>query len=179
MRRRWIQCKLVRMRQVDPARRFRDARSSVYAYMDEILIRCPRCRSLARVVHHPHFDPPWPQRPVIRPRRLACRACAYARDTTGHSFRLPGNAADQVDDPFFGQPLWLQTSTAHGLLWAYNLRHLTVIEQYVAASLREDTWADTGLRMTMFAKLPAWLKRAHNRDENLRAIARLRSSVVN
>ncbi len=42
-----------------------------------------------------------------------------------------------MTDPYFGLPLLLQTETRHGWLWAYNPQHLTLIHDYVAATLRE------------------------------------------
>jgi hypothetical protein len=71
-------------------------------------------------------------------------------------------------------PLWLQIETRHGWLWAYNLQHLDVIRRFVQASLRERApWYDTGQKTTLVACLPAWIKRAKNRDEILRAVSRI------
>ena len=84
-----------------------------------------------------------------------------------------------MTDPYFGLPLLLQTETRHGWLWAYNPQHLTLIHDYVAASLRERApWCDTGQKMTLIARLPAWIKHAKNRDEMLHAIARIRTSLI-
>lgn len=80
--------------------------------------------------------------------------------------------------PLLRHPLWLQTETRHGWLWAYNLEHLTFLRQFVAASLRERApWYDTGQKMTVVARLPVWIKSAKNRDEVLRAVERIRGSV--
>ncbi|MEH0938435.1 hypothetical protein [Micromonospora psammae] len=49
------------------------------------------------------------------------------------------------------------------------------MQGYVGARLRERGPAPDGL--TLVARLPSWLKSAGNRDEVLRAIARLRSSL--
>jgi hypothetical protein len=56
-------------------------------------------------------------------------------------------------------------------LWALNEAHLTLLEDYVAARLRERGQAEG---MTLVARLPAWLKSAKNRGEVLRVITRLR-----
>lgn len=64
------------------------------------------------------------------------------------------------------------------MLWAYNLPHLGFIERFVAAHIRERaSFYDTARKMTMIAKLPAWLKHRGKREENLRNIARLRESA--
>ncbi|MGI5171658.1 hypothetical protein ACQEU3_45665 [Spirillospora sp. CA-253888] len=34
-------------------------------------------------------------------------------------------------------PLWLQRSCCGHVLWAYNVRHLDLLESYAAAKLRE------------------------------------------
>jgi hypothetical protein len=64
-------------------------------------------------------------------------------------------------------------------LWAYNLQHLDLIRRFVAADLRERApWYDHGRKMTLVARLPAWMKSAKNRDEVLRAVDRLRATVI-
>jgi hypothetical protein len=64
-------------------------------------------------------------------------------------------------------------------LWAYNLQHLDLIRRFVAADLRERApWYDTGQKMTLVARLPAWMKSAKNRDEMLRTVDRLRATVI-
>jgi hypothetical protein len=79
-------------------------------------------------------------------------------------------------DPFFGLPLWLQAGCCGGrTLWAFNRRHLDLLEAYVGAKLRERC-ASPG-SSSMLARLPAWVKSAKHRDEVLRTISRLRSSL--
>jgi len=86
-----------------------------------------------------------------------------------------------VRDPFLQHPLWLQTDLGGRVLWAYNTRHLDYLEAYVVARHRERhlTADDEArqFRMTMIAKLPAWLKAAKNRAKILRRIARMRASL--
>lgn len=68
---------------------------------------------------------------------------------------------------------------APGWLWAHNLKHLELIRAYVQAPLRERApWYDAGQKMTLVARLPRWIKSAKHRDEVLRAIDRLRASLV-
>jgi hypothetical protein len=69
--------------------------------------------------------------------------------------------------------LWLQISCCHETLWAYNFKHLEIIEQYVSAKLRERTRKG---RNSFLSKLPDWLKSAKNRDEILKAIGKLRTN---
>jgi hypothetical protein len=145
--------------------RFRDDRSTLWSFLDDIVVRCPRCGRRAQVVRRPGAP---------EERRLTCQHCGHARDHAGRSAAFPGNKQAIVRDPYFGAALWLQLPTRHGVLWAYNLRHLSLIERYVAATIRERAdFTDTGRTKTLVTTLPAWLKRASNRAENLRNIARL------
>ncbi|MFD4671715.1 hypothetical protein ACFWNN_18410 [Lentzea sp. NPDC058450] len=73
--------------------------------------------------------------------------------------------------------LWLTTPCAGRTLWALNVAHLDLLESYVGAALREDPPASSVRRMTVLAKLPAWLKSAKHRDEVLRGLRRLRATV--
>lgn len=160
-----------------PPSRFRDDRTGLWSFLDEVVVACPRCRGLARIVGLPG-DPVGGRHP-FGPHRLVCRACGHTRDRAATRAWFPGNDRSSVTDPWFGLPLWLQVPTRHGVLWAYNLRHLAFIERFVAARLRERAdFYDSKGRMTLVARLPAWLKHAGNREENLRHVARLRATVV-
>ncbi len=76
-----------------------------------------------------------------------------------------------IVDPAFGLPLWYQDTVKGNNLWAYNLRHLTEIKNYVKATLRERT--TDKFKMTMVEKLPDFIKFAKNREEVLKAIERM------
>ncbi|GAA2333326.1 hypothetical protein OKJ48_23860 [Streptomyces kunmingensis] len=92
---------------------------------------------------------------------------------------LHRNSREPATDPYFGARLWLQTETRRGWVWAYNLEHLEVIKRFVQASLREGIpWHDHGRKMTVVARLPAWMQQAKNRDEVLRAVARIHTSLL-
>ncbi|MGW4208691.1 TFIIB-type zinc ribbon-containing protein [Lentzea sp. NPDC004789] len=118
-----------------------------------VLVTCPGCSGQA----------------VVTSKRLVCPSCAhtrpYHRTFCGEPHRdfVPG--------------LWLQTPCAGHTLWALNAEHLDLLESYVTAKLREDPLPTSVRRMTVLAKLPAWLKSAEHRDEVLRAIRRLRATV--
>jgi hypothetical protein len=59
------------------------------------------------------------------------------------------------------------------------VEHLNLIEDYVRATLRERRpWYEKRRKMTLVARLPLWIKQAHHRDEVLRAIARIRATLV-
>ena len=56
-------------------------------------------------------------------------------------------------------------------IWAYNLRHITEIKNYVRSTLRERT--TDRFKMTMVEKLPDFIKLAKNREEVLKALERM------
>lgn len=158
--------------------RFRDPRSTEYDFISSIIVRCPGCTKAARVVPAPEDSVPG-GRMLFRPRRLVCRSCGLSRMWSGRVVTLSRGTAHPATDPYFGLPLWLQVESRHGWLWAYNLDHLDLIRRFVQASLRERApWYDTGQNMTLVARLPAWIKRAKNRDEVLRAVSRIHASLI-
>jgi hypothetical protein len=142
-------------------------------FADEVLVRCPACGECAIVLdqlgtseYHANRD----DTRLVARRRLRCLACGLSKDgfPSERVFGVPV-------DPYFRLPVWLQADCCGKVLWAYNAEHLSLLESYVAARLRERR-ASPG-SMTMVARLPAWLKSAKHRDEILRAIRRLRSSL--
>jgi hypothetical protein len=157
--------------------RFRDQQWTVHHFAEEFLVRCPRCDAGARVA------PFATDEETGRSWRVVCSACGYVRDKDPRCSHWHLGRGDRViRDPYFDLPLLLQTGCCGGkLLWAYNLDHLAFLEAFVAARLRERSDAvragDGYRRMSMIAKLPAWLKSAKHRDEILTRIARLRATA--
>ncbi|MFD4558042.1 hypothetical protein ACFWP5_27630 [Streptomyces sp. NPDC058469] len=147
--------------------RFYDPGDTLSQFSASVLVRCPRCERIAHFERRPcsaaDADADGRRYPQTR---VICRSCGLCRISTGPS-------------RCYRPPLWLQTETRHGQLWAYNLRHLDLIRRFVAADLRERApWDDHGRKMTLVARLPAWGKSAKNRDEILRTVDRLRASVI-
>ncbi|MGW2823919.1 hypothetical protein ACWC24_23425 [Streptomyces sp. NPDC001443] len=129
------------------------------------LVCCPRCERVAHFERLPGAAADGQFR--CRPRqRVVCRSCGLSR-VSG-----PGSG-------WIRPPLWLETTTRHGTISAYNLEQLDLLRRFVAASLRERApWYGEARKTTYVARLPAWIKSAKNRDEVLRAIDRLRAPVV-
>lgn len=158
--------------------RFRDPRSTEYNFISSIIVRCPGCAKAARVLPAPEASDP-EGRILFTPRRLVCRGCGLSRMWSSRRVVISHGTTEPATDPYFGMPLWLQVETRHGWLWAYNLEHLDLIRRFVQAPLRERApWYDTGRKMTLLARLPAWIKRAKNRDEILRAVSRIHGSLT-
>lgn len=111
---------------------------------------------------------------LFQPRRPACGGCGAVadREPEARGAGLVGVVLGGSEDPFFHRPLWLQTRCAGHILWAYNEEHVDELTSYVGARLRERD----GMRptMSMFARLPAWMKRSDNRAEVLAGLGTLR-----
>ncbi|MCG8968872.1 hypothetical protein JRC61_24880 [Streptomyces sp. CL12-4] len=158
--------------------RFRNPCKTEYDFIGLILVRCPGCDKAARIVPASEASG-CGGRILFRPRRLICRGCGLSRQWSGHIAVLPTSTAHPATDPYFGRPLWLQTPTRHGWLWAYNLEHLDFIRRLVQAPLRERApWHGSGLKTSLVTYLPTWIKRAKNRDEILRAVGRIHHSLL-
>jgi hypothetical protein len=174
--------------EVEPVRgsRFRDPGVRLWHFAKEILVRCPRCDRRALVAVHPgHRDGHayavgW----LTAPHRLTCPGCSHVSEWAPRPWRsgagdayFTGRGALVVpelggpDDPYFGLPLWLQRPCCGGVLWAYNVPHLELLEAYVAASQRERP--QPAGSQTLLERLPGWMKAAGNRAEVLVAIRAL------
>jgi hypothetical protein len=157
--------------------RFFGRRRTKYDFLDVILVRRPRCDGVARVIPAP-LDDAGADTSIWTTRRVVCRLCAFSRVSDGNRLIL-NRGPGQAHDPYLGLPLWLQSETRHGRLWAYNLEHLQLIRQFVQATLREHApWHLAVRRMTVVGRLPTWVKLAKNRAEVLQTIERMRRFLV-
>jgi len=150
------------------AERFNDAGTTIYAFGDVFLVRCPRCQRRASVVR----AAPVKSHAIFGPRRCACMHCGYIEDRTGGSAVIGGPC-----DWFFGLPLWLQTPCCGHTLWAHNEDHLAFLECFVAATVRERM---PGLiwNRSLASRLPRWMQASANRAEVLRSLERLRALLA-
>ena len=151
----------------DPGR-FVDQGERIYDLGEEILVVCPKCSGMAKVVLNGDLPEKLSKR-LFAPRRLICMCCMHRDEWAGRQANVGG-----AIDWYFGLPLWLMEPCCGEVLWAYNLEHLEIIESYVAAKLRERT--NKG-RNSFLSKLPKWLKSAKNRDEILRSIGKLKRKL--
>ncbi len=149
--------------------RFEDTGESIHWFTDETLAVCPQCAGCAvsrRMEKTEHPD--W-----FAPRRVTCRSCSFAKAWAG---RQIWRGVRRVQDDYFGLSLWLQTPCCGDLLWAYSEQHLSLLEDFVRARLRERAshersgWSNT----SVISRLPAWIKAAKHRDEVLKGLSRLR-----
>lgn len=164
----------------DRPQHFRDQRVTAWDFVaDEVLVRCPRCDACARVVRRPGVESSSAGQSECR--RVVCTGCGFVLDEPpGVRVLRSPERSGVVHDPFFRYPLWLQADCCGHVLWAYNRQHLEYLRSFVSARVRERPAevpeSESARRMTLVAKLPAWLKAAKNRDQVLHAIDRLRAS---
>jgi hypothetical protein len=161
---------------IDKNERFLDTGTRIYEFYEEFLVVCPKCAGMAKVVideaefaklstrklqkHRNNF---------FAPRRLICTSCLHRDLWKGAQIATGGNV-----DWYFRLPLWLEISCCGERLWAYNRKHLEMLDAYVGAKLRERTVKG---RNSFLSKLPKWIKSAKNRDEILKAIGKLRGKL--
>lgn len=150
--------------------RFKDGREhrftiSAPSETDPVLIVCPTCAKKAVVL-------PLGNNKV----RASCLECGYSADKSTDS-RTFYWYDDNPGDGYFGFDLYLRVDCAGHSLWAFNRAHLSFLESYVSASLRErEQDAETGWRNSSLAsRLPKWIKSSKNRNALLKAIAELKS----
>ena len=148
-----------------------DGRSVVSArhrgsFGDRLVVDCPSCGGMAVITP---LDPETSERDLdSAPRRMLCRACGAVREQ-------PRTPLGQFITPFMGLVPRLRAQTRHGELIAWNEDHLDYLEQYLSGRLRIETVEDGGVRnASVVSRLPAWAKSARNRDEILKAIAKVR-----
>lgn len=129
--------------------------------LNDIDVVCPRCAGHA-IVTTTAESSGW-----SAPRRLTCPSCAYT--DAWPDARQRSTVWGGAVDPYFRRPLWLRTRWRGHTVWAFNRRHLTVLESFVEASIRQRS----GGPDTMVARLPRWMKSAKNRTALLGALRRL------
>jgi hypothetical protein len=131
------------------------------------LVRCPSCARCATV------RGPGGRFELGKRWRLTCGSCGLAK-VREFSSGKSGEAAD----PVFGCALWLQTGCGGQTLWAFGPGHLTHIEAFVRAELRECLRLDhlPGCRCngSLASRYPRWMILRTNRQRVLRACGRLR-----
>ncbi|MEQ1702091.1 MAG: hypothetical protein ABMA25_18425 [Ilumatobacteraceae bacterium] len=103
---------------------------------------------------------------------VQCAGCgAVARLAVSWSYETHGAALE----PSFGLDLLLQTPCAGEVLWAYNVRHLDFLAEFVGAAHRRYTHVRNG---SLPSRLPRWMKLATNRATVLKSIEVVRARAT-
>jgi hypothetical protein len=135
--------------------RFRDGGKSIYEFVDNVLVECPRCKKCATMTWEPFKSRP----------KLVCEKCGLVAVSPTVSYGRP---------EICGVSLWLKTGCCSNTLWAYNRDHLDFLENYVSASIREQL---PNINRSLVSRLPAWIKSAKNRESILNCINKLRRKL--
>jgi hypothetical protein len=162
--------------------RFEQEDATIHAFGEEFLVVCPRCSGRA-LVRDRGYDAEPPR--IV----LTCGGCGLSRyyeaalrgTIYAHSVHYYGDGQRGIGaavDWYFHLPLWLQTACCGETLWAYNLRHLDFLEDFVRATHRhapptEHGWSNRSLR----SRLPRWMQEAGNREAVLAGIEKLRDKA--
>lgn len=142
--------------------RFSDQNKIISDFYDEVWVVCPVCSKKGIV-----------KTDVEKRRaRLQCLSCGYNKSTTTESSILNKKvnirtAAHQ----FFEAELWLQYPFKEYVFFAYNGEHLSYLERYISALLREHK-DRTGF--TLLEKLPKFYHESKNREALLKIIEKLK-----
>lgn len=106
---------------------------------------------------------------------LRCGVCGDESEYEAHfSKHLIKNGL--MCDPEFGLPLWLQERFREEIFWAYNYNHLGLLAEYIRAKLRErgiNPRNSIRKNSSMMSRLPAFIRKAGNREELLKVIEML------
>lgn len=163
----------MKMETRETTERFADPGDTIYSLIaEEVLVECPRCSKCARYKPIPcdsaKLD--W-----FAPRRLVCLHCALTRDWHENEIYRQWHETPARDD-YFNAILWIRGKFQSNEIWAYNWRHLDLIEQYVAAKHRQHVrQGEFGCANKSFVnRLPKWITSAKNRDDVLSTIDRIK-----
>ncbi len=152
-------------------------------FVATIDVVCPKCSVKAVVLGGQPFASIDEQESKVH---FSCVSCGYTLKLTdtpklylytnskGEDISARGLRPNSPIDPYFSLELWFSVETKFGLLWAYNLAHLNVIESYIADKLRSRN----GLPVknnSIGSRLPQWVKMAKNRDYLLKIIAKAKT----
>lgn len=161
----------------------------LWTFEDQILVECPSCRRCARA-SAPAYD---------RSKRsyllhISCLHCTAQRDL------------EVAYDFFNSVRLWLKVTCCGEMLWALNDRHLTALEDFVAAGVRDTragplrdraVYGSGGREVAkqqgtvigntearwqrmnshMYSRLPTWMTSAKNRVDVMRGLRKLRTKL--
>jgi hypothetical protein len=141
--------------------RFQDENKILSHFYCEVLVACPGCHNKASAKLD--IDE--------KKARLVCLHCGYNKEKT--TTIKPGGTIEMPAHQFFDAQLWLQAPFKNEIFWAYNMEHLSYLQKYIAASLREHK---DRTRFTLLEKLPKFYHDAKNREDLLKVIDKLQKN---
>lgn len=94
---------------------------------------------------------------------------SHNRKTSVHNLKALGGGVD----PYFHHPLWYMVDCLEGIIWAYNIEHLQVIEFFIATTDRGRNGL-ANKNNSIASRLPKWMSAAKNRRTVMKCIEALR-----
>ncbi len=140
--------------------RFQDQHLNVTDFYQEVWVICPVCakKAIAKTDYETKLA------------RLFCAFCGHNKQA---SIGIGKNGMLKMEaQAFFDAELWLQAPFKNNeIFWAYNAAHLSYLEKYIKADLRETR---NRTHFTMTEKLPKYMQHAKNRAALLKLINKLK-----
>lgn len=149
-------------------KRYKYTPLGILNYADPSYVTCPKCEGCA-VVFKENKD----KSIAFTTNIISCQHCGFHGDSKrSNAICRDSTIFDWHEDNL---PLWLQAVCGENTLYAFNPKHLAIIEGYVSAKLRERITNEDGCPSngSMISRLPAWIKSAKNREDILKAINKL------
>jgi hypothetical protein len=150
-------------------KRFADGGLRIEEFSDEFLVVCPKCAKMCKVTIDGADDGAPAHGRVFLPRKVTCVHCGFANRWAKQSVSYM-----EGRDWYFALPLWLQIPCCGEELWVFNERHLDFLENYVRATLRDET---SNVNKSLISRLPSWIKSSKNREKILQALQKLRAKL--
>lgn len=147
---------------MNPNNRFRDENLLLTDFFDEVWVVCVACEKKA--IAKTNIE--------ATTARMFCVNCGYNKEVStklGKKGYLITAA-----NVFFEADLWLSAPFKNEQFWAYNAAHLSYLERYISADLREQ---HNRSHFTLLEKLPKFYHEAKNRDGLLKIIEKLKRKL--
>lgn len=153
-------------------------------FSDEVFVVCPRCAQCALVKGGNVTDQE--ARALIR---CVCTHCGYSQrynereadvkisSSRGHVRSYSVTQLGGEVDPYFHHALWFMAPCLEGVVWAYNRRHLDLIERFIGSADRGRNGLPNK-NSSIAARLPKWMSAAKNRSQVLKCIRDLKMKCI-
>jgi hypothetical protein len=144
---------------MNPTNRFRDENLKLTDFFDEVWVVCVACEKKAIAKTNEE----------TKTARMFCVNCGYNKEVTT---KIGKNGYLSIAaNSWFEADLWLSAPFKNEQFWAYNAEHLSYLERYISADLREQHKRS---HFTLLEKLPKFYHEAKNREGLLKIIEKLK-----
>jgi predicted RNA-binding Zn-ribbon protein involved in translation (DUF1610 family) len=146
--------------------RVKSKQTSVYQFEDHISVECPKCAKEAIVTRKDDA--------LFSERNCRCGHCGFSNEWNGDCLSYFWHEGEMFD-PAFHYKLFFQSNVKGHQLWAFNRKHLSFLENWVGANLREKSDQNNCVPSTLETRLPKWMISHKNREAVLKALKKLKS----